>query len=43
LECAIRMHQTRVIRKILESEVEGRRGVRRLRFRWLEDVGTDLR
>jgi hypothetical protein len=38
----IRMNRGRVVRKIFESELEGRRRRGRPRLRWLEDVEKDL-
>jgi hypothetical protein len=39
----IRMDQRRVVKKIFDSEPEGRRKVGRPRLRWLDDVENDLR
>jgi hypothetical protein len=39
----IRMNETRSVKKICEGKLEGRRGRRRPRLRWIDDVEDDLR
>jgi hypothetical protein len=39
----IRMNETRTVKKIFEEKVGGRRGRRRPRLRWIDDVEDDLR
>jgi hypothetical protein len=38
-----RPDQTRYVKKIFEGKLEGRRGRRRPRLRWINDVEDDLR
>jgi hypothetical protein len=40
---AVRMNETRSVKKIFEGKLEGRRGRGRLRLRWINDVEDDLR
>jgi hypothetical protein len=37
------MNETRSIKKIFEGKLEGRRGRRRPRLRWIDDMEDDLR
>jgi hypothetical protein len=37
------MNEIRSVKKIFEGKLEGRRGRRRPRFRWIDDVEDDLR
>jgi hypothetical protein len=39
----VRMNETRSVKKIFEGKLEGRRGRRRSRLRWINDVEDDLR
>jgi hypothetical protein len=39
----IRMHEARIVKKIFEENLEGRRGRGRPRLRWINDVEEDLR
>jgi hypothetical protein len=39
----IRMNETRTVKKIFEEKLGGRRGRRRPRLRWIDDVEDDLR
>jgi hypothetical protein len=39
----IRMNEARIVKKIFEGNLEGRRGRGRPRLRWLNDVEDDLR
>jgi hypothetical protein len=39
----VRMNETRSVKKIFEGKLEGRRGRRRPRLRWIYDVEDDLR
>jgi hypothetical protein len=39
----IRMNEDRIVKKIFEENLEGRRGRGRPRLRWLNDVEDDLR
>jgi hypothetical protein len=39
----IRMNEARIVKKIFEGKLEGRRGRGRHRLRWLNDVEEDLR
>jgi len=39
----IRMNETRCVKKTFEGKLEGRRGKRRPRLRWTNDVEDDLR
>jgi hypothetical protein len=39
----IRMNDTRIVKKIFEEKLEGRRGRSRPRLRWINNVEEDLR
>ena len=39
----IRMNETRAVKKIFKGKLEGRRGRRRPRLRWINDAEDDLR
>jgi hypothetical protein len=39
----IRMNEARIVKKIFEEKLEGRRGRGRPRLRWINDVQEDLR
>jgi hypothetical protein len=39
----IRMNEARIVKKIFEEKLEGRRGTGRPRLRWINDVEEDLR
>jgi hypothetical protein len=39
----IRMNETTSVKKVFEGKLEGRRGRRRPRLRWIDNVEDDLR